>query len=183
MASRLDSLVKNLETFRELTKFFPKPDLLTRKGVYPYDYMDSWGRCEEPQLPPKEAFHSRLTDSDITDDDYEHARKVWTEFSIRNMGEYSDLYVKTDVLLLADVFENFRDVCLKTYQLDPAWYYTAPGLTWDAMLKETGVRLELLTDYDQLLLTERGVRGGIAQCCHRYAKANNKYIGDSYDPT
>ena len=116
-------------------------DLLKRKGVYPYDYVNSVDK-----LAAKEAFYSKLNDEDISDEDYEHAKKVWNEFNMKTLREYHELYNKSDVLLLADVFENFRDVCIKNYELDPAWYLTAPGLAWDAMLKTTGVKLELLTE-------------------------------------
>ena len=99
------------------------------------------------------------------------------------LGDYHDVYLATDVLLLADVFETFRDTCLQHYKLDPAHFYTAPGLAWQAALKYTGVKLELLTDQDMLLMFEKGIRGGITQAVHRYAKANNKYMGDSYNPS
>ncbi|XP_011859207.1 PREDICTED: uncharacterized protein LOC105556722, partial [Vollenhovia emeryi] len=155
--------------------------MLTRKGVFPYEYVDSVDRLRETELPPREAFYSSLTGENISDNDYEHAVTVWRRFRIGNLGEYSDLYLKTDVLLLADVFENFRDKCMRSYDLDPAHYYTLPGYTWDAMLKYTGVRFELLTDIDMLLFVERGVRGGLSQCSHRYARANNKYL-PSHDP-
>ena len=97
-------------------------------------------------------------------------------------GDYHDVYLTTDVLLLADVFETFRDMCLENYRLDPAHFYTAPGLAWQAALKYTGIKLELLTDYDMLLMFEKGIRGGITQAVHRYAKANNKYMGNQYNP-
>jgi len=101
---------------------------------------------------------------------------------MKSFREYHDLYLKTDVLLLADVFENFRDICMNNYDLDPAWYYMAPGLVWDACLKKTGVQLELLSDPDMLLMFERGIRGGVSMISKRYAKANNKYIGEKFDP-
>ena len=99
------------------------------------------------------------------------------------MRGYHDLYLESDVLLLADVFENFRNVCLKNYKLDPAWYYTSPGIAWKAALKMTGVELELLTDPDMLLMIEKGVRGGISMISKRHGKANNKYMGEEYDPS
>ena len=120
--------------------------------------------------------------SKISESDYKHAQRVWEEFGVRNIGDYHDLYLKTDVVLLVNVFEAFRDTCLKHYSLDPAHFYMAPGLAWKACLKKTGVRLELLMDPDMLLMFERGIRGGITQAVHRYASANNKYMGDLYDP-
>ena len=107
--------------------------------------------------------------------------RVWKEFGLRNLGEYHDLYLKTDVILLANVFEAFRGVCLKNYGLDPAHFYTAPGLAWKACLKKTRIRLELLLDPDMLLMSERGIRGGITQSVHRWAKANNSYMGSGYN--
>ena len=102
-------------------------------------------------------------------------------FQIKNLGEYHDLYLKTDVLLWADVFENFRDECLKNYVLDPARYFTSPGVSWDAALKKTKVKLDLITDIDIQLFIEKGFRGGISYIAHRYAKANNKYL-PNYNP-
>ena len=145
--------------------------LMMRKGVFPYDWFDSIDKLNETQLPPKDAFYSELNDEEITEDNYKHAKKVWKTFNMKTIREYHDLYLMSDVLLLADVFENFRDVCIENYGLDPAWYYTAPGLAWDAALKLTKVKLELLTDYDMLLMFEKGVRGGVAQISNRYAKA------------
>ena len=115
--------------------------------------------------------------SDISKYDYEHAQKVWKEFKLKNLGEYHDLYLKTDVLLLSNVFEAFRNECSEYFKLDPAHFYGSPGLAWQASLKKMGVRLELLTDPDMLLMFEKGICGGITQAVHRYAKANNKYMG------
>ena len=122
-----------------------------------------------------------MNDCGISDDDYEHAKEVWKEFGVKNLGEYHDLNLKSDVLLLAYVFEEFRNVCLENYSLDPAWYYTSPGLSWDALLKHSGVKLELLTDVDILLLFEKGIRGGVSMIPNRYGKANNKFMGEKFD--
>ena len=138
--------------------------------------MDSWEKFDKTTLPPKEAFYSNLNLEDISDEDYAHAQKVWDVFKIKNLGEYHDLYVQSDTLLLADVYENFRNMCFEKYQLDPTYFASAPGLAWQACLKKTGVKLELITDYGMILMIEKGVRGGICQATHRYAKANNKYM-------
>ena len=103
-----------------------------------------------------------MNETHISDEDYDHALNVWRQFNLKDMGEYHDLYLKSDVLLLADVLEEFRSICLENYQLDPAWYYTSPGLAWDVALKKTEVRLELLTDPDMLLMFEEGIRGGVS---------------------
>ena len=156
-------------------------DLLTDKGVYPYDYFNSFDKFRERQLPPKEKFYINLTESNIEDDEYERALKIWEHFGIRNLGQYHDLYLRTDVLLLTDVFENFRDLCLEYYGLDPAHYFTLPNFAWDAMLLKTGVILEPLTDQTMYEMIEKGLRGGMCQVSHKEAKANNKYMEDEYD--
>ena len=117
---------------------------------------------------------------DITDADYMHALRVCKDFEIKNLGEYRDLYLKSNTLLLTDVFENFRKMCLKIYHLDPVKFLPARGLAWQAALKKTEVKLELLTDIDMLLMVEKGIRGGICHAIHRYVKANNKCMKD-YD--
>ena len=141
MAASLDSLVNNLpkDDFINLGLHYSgdKFNLLTKKGVYPYEHMDSLEKLEETELPPKEAFYSRLNNEDISDEDYAHAKKVWETFNMKTLRDYHELYNKVDVLLLADVFENFRDICIENYKLDPAHYFTAPGLAWDAALKVT----------------------------------------------
>ena len=124
----------------------------------------------------KKIFYSLLTDEDISDDDYQHAIDVWNTFDIQNMGEHHNLYLKSDILLLADVFENFREGCLEYYGLNPTHYITTPGLSWDAMLKMTSTNLELITDIDMLLFVEKGMRGGISYIANRHARANNKYM-------
>ena len=150
--------------------------LLLRKGVYPYEYMHNWERFNETSLPSKESFYSNLNMEDIDDIDYRHGNNVFNKFKLNNLGDYHDLYVQSDTLLLADVFENFRDMCLKEYELDPAHFLSLPGLAWQACLKKTNIELELLTDYDMLLMVEEGIRGGICHSIQRYAKANNKYM-------
>ena len=181
----LDKLVaaNKPEAFQITTHYEPdhqKRGLLMRKGVFPYEYMDSWERFEETQLPPAHSFYSKLTDENISDSDYEHAQRVWETCGCQTLGNYTDLYCRTDVLLLADVFENFRKTSQKQYRLDPAHYYTSPGLSWDALLKKTGVELELLTDYDQHLFIEKGMRGGISVVSKRHARANNPAV-EGYD--
>ena len=150
--------------------------LLLRKGVYPYKYADTWERFNEISLPNKEAFYSNLNMEDISDIVYRHANNVFKVFKLENLGDYHDLYVQSDTLLLADVFNNFRDICLKEYELDPSHFLSLPGLAWQACLKKTNTELELLTDYDMLLMVEDGIRGGICHSIQRYAKANNKYM-------
>jgi len=130
--------------------------LLKKKGVYPYDYMDSFQRFEERKLPPRKDFYSNLNNTDISEVEYRHAQEVWDAFQIENLGQYHDLYLKTDTLLLADVFENFRETCLSHYGLDPCHYMTSPGLAWDAMLKMTEINLELISDIDMQLFIEKG---------------------------
>ena len=154
--------------------------MLLRKGVYPYEYMDGWDKLNETSIPNKESFYSNLTMENITETDYIHANNVFKTFKFKNLGDYHDLYVQSDTLLLADVFENFRKACIKTYELDPAHFISLPGLAWQVCLKKAGVELELLTDYDMLLMIEEGIRGGIFHAVHRYAKANNEYMKD-YD--
>ena len=152
---------------KDLNKFI----LLLRKGVYPYEYMDNWERFDEKLLPSKESFYSNLNMENIN---------VFKRFKLKNLGEYHDLYLQSDTLLLADVFENFRNTCLKVYELDPAHFLSLPGLAWQACLKKTNIKLELLTDYDMLLMVEEGIRGGICHSIYRYVKANNKYM-NNYD--
>ena len=197
MSASLSSLVDNLseinkkESVNELIKKFPatyrfcKKDLnkfalLLKKGVYPYEYMDSWERFNEALLPSKESFYSELHKEDITDEDYNHAKKIWEVFTIKSLGEFHDLYVQSDTLLLADVCENFRDRCINTYELDPAHFLSSPRLGWQACLKKTNMKLELLTDNDMLIMEEKGIRGGVCNATLKYAEANNKYMKD-YD--
>ena len=176
LQSSLDKLVKSTDSFLIMQRTFMEEDkrrLLLKKGIYPYEYMDSFERFDETELPEKEKFYSSPSGKGITDEEYGHAQEVWKKFGCQNLGDYHDLYVITDVLLLADVFENFRKMCKEKYGLDPAHYYSAPGLSWDALLRKTGVELELLTDLDMHLFIERGMRGSISMASKRHAKANN----------
>ncbi|CAG2208295.1 unnamed protein product [Mytilus edulis] len=187
MSSSLQKLVENLakegsSKFRHMTSPFGEEQisLLLRKQVYPYEYFDSEAKFAETQLPPIEDFYSTLSGEGITTLDYAHAQQVWQLYNIQNLGQYHDLYVLSDVLALADVFENFREICLNYYGLDAAHFYTSPGLAWQAALKMTGVNLELLTDVDMHLFIEKGLRGGISTISQRHAKANNKDV-PNYD--
>lgn len=190
LTSSLDTLVKNLaeegqDKFKYVFEGITDPNqkqLLLKKGTYPYDYMTGMNVFDETELPSQDKFYSKLTESGISDADYLHARNVWNTFGINNMGEYHDLYLKTDVGLLADVFENFRKIATRDYGLDPANYYTLPNYSWDCMLKNTDVSLEQITDIDIYQMIEQGLRGGVSVISHRYAEANNKYV-DGYDET
>ncbi|CAB0039263.1 unnamed protein product [Trichogramma brassicae] len=188
MASSLDKLASYLKQQPTLRKVFGQDyenaqiKLLTKKGVFPYEYISSLEKLQETALPPPEQFYSSLTDSDISTKNYEDAMQVWDSFKISNLGEYSDIYPKADVLLLVEVFENFRKTCHEAYELDPAHYYTLPGYSWDAMLLYTQVQLELLTDIEILLFIEKGICGGVSQCCSRFSEANNRYMGEDYNP-
>ncbi|CAG9769955.1 unnamed protein product [Ceutorhynchus assimilis] len=190
MASSLDKLSQNLkpEQCREVRKFFPAEDefqIIRQKGVFPYSYVDSFSKLNDNKLPSIDDFYNQLRKETIKPEDYERAQTVWNLFKCKTLGQYSDIYLKSDVLILADVFENFRDVCLSTYGLDPCQYYTAPGLSFDAALKTTAVKLELLTDIDMIHFLKRGIRGGVSQCSIRKAVANNKFIPhyDASKPT
>ncbi|KAL4153200.1 hypothetical protein QTP88_001033 [Uroleucon formosanum] len=191
LPSSLDKLTNNLRNdsklnlrnkFKELSKYFPEEhlDLVTRKLAYPYEYMDCEKKFNETCLPPIEKFYSSLTNKNITKEEYENSQKIWKVFNIQNMREFTSLYNKIDVLLSTDIIEHFRDISLKNYKLDPMWYYTTPGFAWDCMLRMTNIKLDLLTDIDQILIFESGIRGGLSQCSQRYSKANNKYMGDKF---
>ena len=174
-----DELIKKfLKTYQLCNNDHNKFELLLRKGVYPYEYMDSWKRFKEESLPDKESFYSELNKEGISDEDYAHAQKVWDTHNIKNLGEYHNLYVQSDTALLADVFKSFRNKCIEIYELDPAHFLSVPGLAWQPCLKRTQVKLELSTDNDMLLMFEEEIPGGMCQAMHRYAQANNKYMKD-----
>ena len=177
----LNKLIENFpNTYQFCNGDLNKFVMLLRKGVFPYEYINSWEKFDESALPPKKHFYSFLNLEDLSNEDYLHAQKLWGEFKIKDLGEYHDLYVQNDTLLLAFVYENFRNMCLNIYELDPVYFVSAPGLAWQACLKKTAVELELLTDIDMLLMIEKDIRDGICQATHRYAKANNKYM-KNYD--
>ena len=179
--------IKDWETHFRYTSTNPyiksKTDLnlLTDKGVYPYDHMNSWDKFDETQLPKKEDFYSHLYEENTTDKDYARANIVWKHFNIRNLGEYHDLYLMTDVYLLTDVFEKFRDMCLNYYGLDPAYYLTLPNYSWNAFLSLTGVKLQQIHIKEMYEMIENGLRGGMTQCSFKKVEANNKYMNEDYD--
>ena len=185
MSSSLGALVNNLhkDAFINLNKYYTpeEAELIKQKGFYPYEYMNTEEKFNDTKLPPREAFYSKLSGRGIREKDYKHACNVWNTFKMKTFKDYHELYNETDVLLLADVFENFRDLCLKIYGLDPVYYYTAPGLAWNACLKITDIQLELLSDHDMFLMFEKGIRGGISIISNRYGEANNKYMGNSFN--
>jgi hypothetical protein len=187
MSSSLDTLAKNLlkdgeENFKhtlngDYTKEQKK--LLLKKGIYPYEYMDSFAKFDETEFPPIEAFYSQLNEENITQEDYEFGKLVYKTFNCKNLGDYHDLYLHNDVMLLSDIFETFRKTAISNYDLDPAnGYFTLPNFAWDAMLKKTSVSLDQLTDVDMYLFCEQAIRGGTSLISHRYAKANNKYMSE-----
>lgn len=182
LSSSLDALSKSLSDhdFIHLSSEFSDENLtlLKRKGIYPYDYVNTWDKYEETKLPRQKYFYNSLKMEHISDKEYEHAKTVWNAFNINTIGEYTDLYLKCDVLLLCDIFENFRNLSLKCYKLDPGYYVTAPSLSWDAMLLYTRVELDLIDDLEIYQMLEKGIRGGLAQCSLRHAKANNPYLSE-----
>jgi len=176
--------------FIETRKVHPdneKFELVTKKGIYPYDYCKSAEVFAEDRLPSKENFFSSLSNEHISDEDYEHGKKVWNTFGCKTLMDYHDLYLITDVLLLADVMENFRTLSMKDYDLDPFYYNTLPGYSWDACLcmndknaikKNEEVKLELIKDMTMYEQIENNIRGGMSIIMNRYSKANNKYMKD-----
>ena len=186
MNSGLATLASNLpkNKFKNLEERFSgkQLELTKRKGVFPYDWFDSIEKLKHNTLPPIEDFYSMLNEEGISQEEYDFALEVWNTFNCQTFKDYLELYNLIDTLLLADIFENFREICFDNYGIDPACYFTSPGLFWDAMLKDTGIELELLTDVDMFLFFKRMIRGGISMISTRYAEANNPYMGDSYNP-
>lgn len=187
MASSLDKLAKNLPDthLHAIRHYFPNHNefkLMRKKGVFPYDYITSFEKLSEDHLPPINQFYNKLTDSVCTPEEYKHAEDVWSQFNCKSLHDYMKLYLMVDVLLLRDIFENFRSICINVHYLDPCHYYTAPSLSWDAMLLYTKVRLELLTDINMYTFFKTAIRGGLVQCSKRHLVANNEFM-DDYDPS
>jgi len=196
MNSSIESLVVNLkngcDSIEKLREAFPNTsnyfkddnqfELMTKKGIYPYDFINTYDKLNINYLPSQDKFYSKLYNSECSDEDYKQALNVWDKFNCKTFLDYHNLYLKSDVLLLSDVWSNFRNICYKNYKLDCLYYYTAPGLSFDAMLKHTKIELELLTDIEKYEFCEGGIRGGLSQISKRYAKANNKYMSN-YDET
>ena len=187
MNSNLDKLLSD-EDFQYLVEDFDSEnlELLKQKGAYPYEYMISFEKFHEERLPARKHFFSsikkekndedgKISDGHISVKDYLTCKKIWDKFKMKNMGDYHDHYFKKNVFLLADVLEKFMDTCLKYYGLDPCHCFSSPGLSWVAMLKITGIKLEKISDIDKQLVVEKGLRGGISNIAKRYAKANSKY--------
>ena len=173
-------MVKNLSDndLKYLSKEFSDEflGLVTQKEVYPYDYIDSFKKFSEDKLSNKYKFLSSLKDKCVSEKDYLKANNIWNVFKMNAVGDYHDLCLKTDVLLLANVFEKFISTCLDYYGVGPCHSFSSPGLCWNAMRKMTGIELELLLDIDINLFIEKGMRGVIVYIAKRHSKANNKYM-------
>ncbi|CAG8694219.1 3918_t:CDS:2, partial [Racocetra fulgida] len=193
MGMGLDKLVKclggeiekfplTINYFTEKGYLMDKIKLLFRKGVFPYDWTNAWEKFDKTSLPSRKDFYSLLSQQNISKEDYEHAKKVWQVFEMKNFGEYHDLYLEMDVLLLADIFMNYIIMCLKDDGLDPSHYVSAPGMFNDSLYKSSRAELKLMTDKDEYLMVENGIRGGMTMASHRYAKSNNLQCPD-YDPS
>ena len=203
LTGSLQTLTKNLkakgeEEKMEMKKTFPNSwqyfqenwnhlddaafEMLTKKLPYPYMYMDSMQKFKEKKLPPKEAFYNEIGKEHISDEDYNFVQELWIRFKLKNLGELHDLYMVTDVLLLSDVFENFRDFSLENYSLDPAHFFSAPGLSWSAALLHTKVVLEIPHHPDMHMFIDKGLTGGISMVGNQYARANNPGLGEQWKP-
>ena len=176
MKSSLIELVKKLsrEDFKHLSEVFvgEQLKLVKEKEIYPYEYFNSFKKFKETNLPDIDKFFSSLKDCGISEKEYQRACNVWKVFEIKNLGEYYVLYLKTDVLLLCDVYEKFISVFLKDYGLDPCHYFVSPGLSWDAMLKVTGIELEKINNIDVQLLLGKRMIGGVSYISKRYSKSD-----------
>jgi hypothetical protein len=182
--AKLEKLVSNLRkgALRHTRKHLIDNELLFAKGIFPYEWFDSFEKFDCTELPPQDAFYSELEEEGITYEEYERAQNVWTAMECQTFQNYHNLYLKMDTVLLAEVFENFRDVSMVNYRLDPAHYLTTSSLTWDACLKYTNVELELITDPEIFIFFESAMRGGISAISNRYTQASNAYLQpEDYD--
>ena len=178
-----ESVSQMIKTHFLLQCFKPEDlPLVSQKGAIPFDYLDSIEKFQETELPPKHKFYNVLKQSFISDEVYDRLKQMWTHFNCKTMQDFCDIYLKIDVLLLAAIFEEFRDMSFAEFDLDPAHFFSVPGLTWCAAMKHTKATLELLTEPDHLLFVEKGIRGGITCVMERYAEANNPEMS-SYDQT
>jgi len=177
MAASLDTLVETLrksgtDQFVHTTKYLGTDDILFQKGMFPYEYFTDRRKFQETALPPKEAFSNRLANESLTDVDCERALKVWNHYDMKNLQQYHDFYLTTDVILLADVFEGFRCTMLNAHGVDCLHFPSLPSMTLQMALKITDVELDLITDPDMYLMFESGIRGGLSYVCQRHARAN-----------
>ena len=184
LPSSISNLTDNLRTDENAFSYIKTREhrkiwsYIFRKGVFPYDYITSYKKLLESQLPPKEAFFNKLTNSCIKDSEYVFAQEIWNIFKCETLLDYMKVYLKSDVSLLLCIVEKYRDTCLEQFKLDPLKYISSSQLSFDAMLKKTHCKFELLCDKEMYSFMEKGLRGGISTVNHRYAKANNKYLKD-----
>ena len=189
LSTSLENLVNNVKAEDKLVRMkkeFPEHyNILSEKGTYPYDYVDSFSVFEETQLPPREAFYSKIKQQGISEEAYQRAQLVFDLTGCKTLLEYMLQYVRTDAVQLCDVFEFFRDRCLSYYGLDPCHYFSLPALSGDAMLLRSKIKLELITDHDMYTFLEENLRGGVTTINHRHFKAHNDYLDDhdSSQPT
>lgn len=179
---RITSSMHDDDFYLLKSEYSDKFSLVRRKGIMCYNYLDNPKKLKQDKLPPKSDFYNKLMECEISDEDYKHAQEVWKTFEIKNLGEYVKLYMKIDVFLLVDAFEEFRRFTIKNYTVDPAHFYTFPGYSWEIMLKLTRVKLELLTDVDQYMFIESGIRGGFSGVSLKYAESNNIFM-KNYNPS
>ncbi|XP_072158587.1 uncharacterized protein [Bemisia tabaci] len=185
LPASLDKLTQTIprESFvrtRKLTRTQEEFDMVCRKAPFPYDYVDDPAKLNEARPPPREAFFNTLTQTDISEEEYERFLQVWRTFNFRNLGEYSDFYLRLDVCLLSDVFEEFRRFGMKHYGLDCANYLTLPGFAFDAFLKMTNAKIQLFKDIDMVFMIMSSIRGGITQVVKRHAVANNPLVPEQF---
>ena len=180
MNSSLDALVKSFSDndFKYLSQEFSGDllELVKQKGVHPYENIDNFKTFCDEKLPNRSKFFCYLKDDCISEKEHSHAINVWNTFKMNTVGDYHDLYLKPDVLLLADDFEKFINTCLKYYGLNPCHYFSSAGLSWDAILKMTGIELGLISDIDMHLFIQKGMTRSISYIAKRRSKANNKYM-------